>query len=74
VNQVLRSYSRSNHVAGEVREEKPYRYLKVVASVLPRKYVVTDANLEEMSDDELVEELAKRVTAQRAQKEVLRCR
>lgn len=42
-----------------VRIERPAEYLRVVASVLPKEFVVTDAGLGDLSDEEIMEALAK---------------
>jgi hypothetical protein len=40
-----------------VRLEKPQEYLKIIAHVLPREFIITDGELDTMSDDELLEAL-----------------
>lgn len=40
------------------RMEKPAEYLRIVASVLPKELVVADADLGELSDQEILEALA----------------
>lgn len=42
-------------VIEKVREDKPDQYLKVVASILPKEFHVTDATLTDMSDEEVFE-------------------
>lgn len=41
-----------------VRLEKPTEYLKIVASILPKEFVVSDSAIDEMGEDELLEALA----------------
>lgn len=53
-----------------VRAEKPAEYLKIVASILPKEFVLTEGELDTMSDDELLEAL-KAVREARAAKEAL---
>lgn len=38
-----------------VRVEKPVDYLKIAASLMPKEFVVTDATLESITDDEIVD-------------------
>jgi hypothetical protein len=40
-----------------VRIEKPADYLKIVASILPKEFVLTEGELENLSDEELLEAL-----------------
>jgi len=41
-----------------VRVESPKEYLKIIASVLPKEFILEDGRLESMGDDELEEYLA----------------
>lgn len=41
-----------------VRMEKQVEYLKIVASILPKEFIVTDEALDQMTDEEIVEALA----------------
>jgi hypothetical protein len=45
-------------VIERVRSEKPADYLRVIASVIPREITVNPSPLEDMSDDELLDNLA----------------
>jgi len=38
-----------------VRKEKPDQYLKVIASILPREFHVSDAPLDDVTNDELID-------------------
>ena len=40
-----------------VRIEEPASYMRIVASVLPKEFIVSESELDKMSDDELVEAL-----------------
>ena len=40
-----------------VRIEEPASYMRIVASVLPKEFIVSENELDKMSDDELVEAL-----------------
>lgn len=40
-----------------VRAEKPAEYLKIVASILPKEFVLSEGELDTMSDDDLLEAL-----------------
>ena len=40
-----------------VRIEEPTNYLRICVSVLPKEFIVTESELDKMSDDELVEAL-----------------
>jgi hypothetical protein len=40
-----------------VRVEKPTDYLRIVASVLPKEFIVSESELDKMSDDDLMEAL-----------------
>ena len=40
-----------------VRIEKPAEYLKIVASILPKEFIVSEGELDTMSDDDLLEAL-----------------
>jgi hypothetical protein len=44
------------------RVERPHEFLKIVASILPKEFEITDSRLHEISDDELdrLIELARR--------------
>ena len=35
------------------RVERPHEFLKIVASILPKEFEITDSRLKEISDDEL---------------------
>lgn len=41
-----------------VRAEEPTQYLKIIASVLPKEFLLADAALDDLSDDEVLEALA----------------
>lgn len=41
-----------------VRAEKPTEYLKIVAGILPKEFLVSDTAIDEMGEDELLEALA----------------
>ena len=41
------------NVLKTVREDKPYDYLRIVVSLLPKELSATGSNLEEMTDEEL---------------------
>lgn len=45
-------------VIQKVRDEDPAAYMRVIASLVPKDLVVREASLEEMSDEELAENLA----------------
>ena len=52
-----------------VRKDDPSTYLRVIASILPKELAVTKATLDDISDDELLELLAKlRSIAEEGQK------
>lgn len=40
-----------------VRAEKPADYLKIIAAIVPKELNIRDANLEDMSDEDLLENL-----------------
>lgn len=42
-----------------VRVEKPAEYLKIIASVLPKEFLVTPGAVDEMTEEEINEALAK---------------
>ena len=42
-------------VIRKVREERPDQYLKVIASILPREYHVTDISLEDVTNEDLID-------------------
>jgi hypothetical protein len=42
-------------VIAQVRQEKPDQYLKVVASILPREFIVKDETVDHLTDEQLVE-------------------
>src|ERR1700693_989351 len=42
-------------VIAKVRKEKPDQYLKVIASILPREFHVSDAPLDDVTNDELID-------------------
>ena len=48
-----------------VFREKPVEYLKIIASVLPKEFILEDGRIEAMGDDELEQRLAdiKRIRA-----------
>lgn len=37
-----------------VRKEKPHEYLKLVASLLPKEFIVSDGTIDDISEEELV--------------------
>src|SRR5258708_1338150 len=41
-----------------VRKERPAEYLKIVAAVLPKEFILEDGRLESMGDEELEQYLA----------------
>lgn len=45
-------------VIEKVRIERPQDYLKIIASIVPKEFLVKEQSLEDMSDDELLEVLA----------------
>lgn len=58
VDELARDFA--DHGAGViriVRVEKPADYLKIVASILPKEFIVSEGELDTMSDDDLLEAL-----------------
>ena len=49
-------------VIREVRVDRPVEFLKIIASVLPKEFEITDTRMKDLSDDELefLIELARR--------------
>ena len=45
-------------VIAKVRDEKPADYLRVIASILPKDLNITPSGIENMTDEELAENLA----------------
>jgi len=45
--------SNCSTVIAAIREEKPYDYFRIAVSLLPKELPVENANLEEMTDEEL---------------------
>jgi hypothetical protein len=44
-------------VIASVRAEKPAEYLKIIAAIVPKQLEIREASLEDMSDEELLENL-----------------
>lgn len=40
-----------------VRIEKPHEYLRIIAQVLPKEFVVTESDIDTMSDEDLLDAL-----------------
>lgn len=58
IDDLLKDYT--EHGAGViriVRAEKPTEYLKIVASILPKEFMVAESEIDRMTDEELLEAL-----------------
>jgi hypothetical protein len=40
-----------------VRIERPHEYLRIIAMVIPKEFVITDGEMDNMSDEDLMEAL-----------------
>ena len=44
-------------VIEEIRKDKPYDYLRIIVSLLPKELPIENSNLEKMTDEELADTL-----------------